>query len=219
MKEKILPIVFGKTAMSERMALRGGRKEALVPIDFIFYYIKKGSRRILVDAGCDSLPGFVIHDRISPKKALEEKGIDPEAITDLILTHAHHDHIEGAKYFPNATVYLQKEEYEEGKEYLPDSARVVLFEEGYSLCEGIRIFKIGGHSVGSSVVEVLLCGRKFLLCGDECYISRSIKEKIPTGESFCREKSMEFVEMAANSDSEILLSHEFPKSAYFLENK
>lgn len=217
MEDGILPIVFGKSEMPERMAIQGGRKEIMVPIDFIFYCIQSGARRILVDAGCDTMPGFEMRSFLGPVKALKERGIDPRSITDLVITHAHHDHIQGAKHFPSATVYLQKEEWEEAKEYLPEGARVVLFDEEYSLLEGIRIRKVGGHSIGSSVVEVSLFGGKFLLCGDECYLSRSLKEKIPSGESFCPEKSRRFVEMASDSDYQILLSHEYPDPGALLK--
>ena len=39
-------------------------------------------------------------------------GIAPEKVTDIIITHSHWDHADGADLFPNATVWIQKEEYE-----------------------------------------------------------------------------------------------------------
>ena len=35
----------------------------------------------------------------------------PEEVTDIILSHAHWDHAEGADLFPKAQVWIQKEEY------------------------------------------------------------------------------------------------------------
>ena len=73
------------------------------------YLIQTEGRAILVDAGCETMPDFDMKNFIGPVKALSNMGIRPEEITDLILTHAHHDHIECTKYFTKAAVYIQKE--------------------------------------------------------------------------------------------------------------
>ncbi len=208
MIEKIDSILYARSSMPERMAIRGGEKEKRVPIDFIFYYMKTNSREILIDAGCDSLPGFEMKDFIRPDEALRKKGIDPDGITDLIITHAHHDHIDGAKYFRNATVYIQKEEYEEGKEYLLQNKKVITFDEEYSLFDGLKILKIGGHSAGSSVVQADFLKQKYLFCGDEVYIKRNFEEIIPSGEVFCLEKAKGFIQTYANSEYILMLFHE-----------
>ena len=35
----------------------------------------------------------------------------PDAITDIIISHAHWDHVDGVDLFPKATVWIQREEY------------------------------------------------------------------------------------------------------------
>jgi glyoxylase-like metal-dependent hydrolase (beta-lactamase superfamily II) len=38
-------------------------------------------------------------------------GVKPDEITDIIISHAHWDHVDGADLFPNATIWIQREEY------------------------------------------------------------------------------------------------------------
>ena len=49
-------------------------------------------------------------DQIS--RLLEAKGIKPEEINYVILSHLHPDHLGGASFFPHATFILTKEVYE-----------------------------------------------------------------------------------------------------------
>ena len=39
-------------------------------------------------------------------------GVDPASVTDIIISHAHWDHIGGIDLFPTATVWIQKAEYQ-----------------------------------------------------------------------------------------------------------
>jgi glyoxylase-like metal-dependent hydrolase (beta-lactamase superfamily II) len=44
---------------------------------------------------------------------LARLSIDPEQVTDLIITHIHSDHAEGADLFPKAQIWIQKTEYDQ----------------------------------------------------------------------------------------------------------
>ena len=89
----IIPIDYGKSVLSERWIFENGAENKLRPIVFRVYLIKADNRLILVDAGCETMPGFVMTDFIGPVKALQNIGVKADEITDLIITHAHHDHI------------------------------------------------------------------------------------------------------------------------------
>ena len=209
---KLLPILYGRSTLSEHHVFAGGSREVRVPIDFIVYYLEADGRRILIDAGCDTMPKFDMVDFIGPVAALNAHGIDARDITDLIVTHSHHDHIEGVKHFTNATVYLQKDEYEKGKKYIPEGTPLVLFEEGLNLCTGVKIVTVGGHSRGSSVVEITDGAKTLVVCGDECYSPRCLEEGILTGSSVCPEKSLQFIEKYRASEYVTLLCHQMPSS-------
>ena len=111
----IIPIDYGNSVLPESMIFENGAENKFRPIIFRIYLLKTENRFILVDAGCETMPGFDMREFIGPVNALNNIGISPEEITDVIITHAHHDHIECVKYFKNAAIYIQKDEYEAGK--------------------------------------------------------------------------------------------------------
>ena len=116
---QIIPIEYGKSVLSENMIFINGNENNFRDIVFKVYLIKTDEKLILVDAGCETMPGFVMRDFLGTVRALENIGVSPEEITDVIITHSHHDHIECVKYFENAVIHIQKDEYEIGKKYIP----------------------------------------------------------------------------------------------------
>ena len=55
---KIITIKYAESTLPESAVFQGGRTEKRVPITFVIYLIVTKNRRILVDAGCDTMPGF-----------------------------------------------------------------------------------------------------------------------------------------------------------------
>ena len=102
----ITPIVYGRSVLPESMIFQNGAEDAFRPLLFMIYLIKAENRLILSDAGCETMPGFDMQDFIGPVKALDHIGIKPEDITDVVITHAHHDHIECVSRFQNAVIYV-----------------------------------------------------------------------------------------------------------------
>ena len=186
-------LCYADSALTENMVFRGGKKEVLVPITLSVYLIKTKDKNILIDAGCNTLPGFETYNHYSPAFVLRQLGLTAADITDLVITHAHHDHIEAAKYFKNATLHITAEEYSLGKKFIPTDMAVNLIENELSFGDNIRVIKWGGHSKGSAIVEINHKGTVYVLCGDECYVSDCIKNKIPSGITANLEKSKEFV--------------------------
>lgn len=205
---EIIPINYGKSVLPESMIFQNGAENKLRPIVFRVYLIKTENRLILADAGCETMPGFVMTDFIGTVKALRNIGVKADQITDLIITHAHHDHIECAKYFKNAVIYIQKDEYEAGKEYLVDNINIRTFDEEMLICDGIKAVKIGGHSKGSSIVEITDADKKYIIAGDECYMRECLTKQIPTGASYNPEKSRDFVKKYGNGGYTVLLCHD-----------
>ena len=205
---KIIPILYGKSTLPERMCFEGGNREKKLPIVFKVYLVETGEKLILVDAGCETMPGFVMENFIGTVKALENVGVSPDEITDVLITHAHHDHIECVKYFKNALIHIQKDEYENGKKYIPDGFSVNVFEDEFSITPQIKIIKIGGHTKGSSVVEIQKDGKIYIIAGDECYLRACLEKKIPTGSSFNKEASRNFIEKYSDKKYSVLLCHD-----------
>ena len=204
----IIPIDYGKSVLPESMIFQNGAGNKFRPIVFRVYLIRTENRLILVDAGCETMPDFDMRDFIGPVKALNNIGISPEEITDLIITHAHHDHIECAKYFKNAVTYIQKDEYEAGKGYLAENLNIRTFDEEMLICYGIKAVKIGGHSKGSSIVEITDADKKYVIAGDECYMRDCLTRQIPTGMAYDREKSLAFIQKYGKGGYKVFLCHD-----------
>ena len=204
----IIPINYGKSVLPENMIFQNGAEDKVRPIVFMVYLIKTENRLILADAGCETMPGFVMTDFIGPVKALNNIGISPEEITDLIITHAHHDHIECAKYFKNADIYIQKDEYEAGKGYLSENLNICTFDEEMQICDGIKAVKIGGHSKGSSIVEITDSDNKYIIAGDECYMRECLTKQIPTGVAYDLQKSRAFIQKYGRGEYTVFLCHD-----------
>jgi glyoxylase-like metal-dependent hydrolase (beta-lactamase superfamily II) len=93
----------------------GAPKDQFTDIAMVFWVIRGGGRTILFDSGCHRqhwLDDFHMTDFLAPDKALEQAGIAPSSVTDVIVSHAHWDHMGGIDLFPDAAIWIQKGEYE-----------------------------------------------------------------------------------------------------------
>lgn len=88
--------------------------------------IKTQEKTILIDAGLGKhfgeKQGWLVNN-------IENAGISRDSITDILITHAHRDHIgglisnEGAMIFPNAKYHIAKEEYDFWMSENPDFSK------------------------------------------------------------------------------------------------
>ncbi len=206
----VTAIKYGETTIPLRMAFadKAGCEERM-PISLTLYLIETRGRKILVDAGCDTMPGYDVKYHVSPAKMLCRYGVAPTKITDLILTHAHNDHAAAAHYFKNATVHIARDELEAAnkKGYLTEELTVLPFDAEREIA-GVTVKVWGGHSRGSSIVTFTHKGREYVIAGDECYTRACLTENRPTGSSVDREKSRAFVEAFGSGTYTVLLSHD-----------
>ena len=156
-------------------------------------------RRILVDTGMGDKLSATMADRlrVTPPDgglygAVRRAGVDPEAITDVILTHLHFDHAGGAvtrdgsgrcvPTFPNATYHLQRRAlkwaghapekdrrsfHDEDYRCLAERGQLHLLDGPQELFEGVDLVISEGHTVGLQLP--LIDGGddgKLLFCGD-----------------------------------------------------
>lgn len=199
---------YAESVLPESLIFNGGNAENQIPISFAFYLIKSGDRNILVDAGCNNMPGFKMEKFYSPIFVLRQMDLLAEDITDVIITHSHHDHIEGIKYFKNANVCLSYEEYQNGKHYISDDVKVIIFENEYIVNPQIKIVEWNGHSKGSAIVEIKAENSIHIIAGDECYTNANIDRKICTGSFFNKEQSIKFIEQYCNKKYKVHTCHD-----------
>jgi N-acyl homoserine lactone hydrolase len=120
----------------------------------------EGSKRILVDVAHNGRRTLLL-DR------LKERGLTPDDIDYIFLTHSHWDHMLNIDLFPNAKVMLHPVEREYAKQPLetdwatPAYATLILesrqIEEvrgGDELDDGVSVIETPGHSRGSMALLV-----------------------------------------------------------------
>lgn len=159
--------------------------------------LQEGSRNIIVDTGIGEHWNekfqkiyAVDHSDDTLIGALKKAGLEPEDITDVILTHLHFDHAGGSvreengkmiPAFSNAKYYSQKEQWEWGNNpsdkdrgsyekdrFLPLREHGVLeFFEGNTIFDdGIELLPVNGHTFSQQMVKVSDSSQTILFCGD-----------------------------------------------------
>lgn len=154
--------------------------------------IQIGERIIVVDPASfppdeDSLgDGSLVVPGPSLGTSLENLGIDPAAVTDVVVTHLHLDHFTGLLdgdeiRFPNADHYLPKADWEafvvrgEGARTtqirpilhtVERSAKLHLVEGDLDLGDGLSVLHTPGESPGHQVIRFESGGERVYYTGD-----------------------------------------------------
>ncbi|AEH90403.1 N-acyl homoserine lactonase family protein [Mesorhizobium opportunistum] len=175
-------------------------------LPFSFILAQRGDRNVLVDTGFmkdETGPNFSdkfgIPWWISPVRMLAELGLAPDDITDIIVSHAHFDHMGSIDQFPKARLYMQKQELLSWHEAMalppqygfltaiidPDDLRAAFdasVEHRLTLVDGDRDdllpgihVRLGqGHTMGQQFVIVETSRGRIVLSGDCVYSSRQL---------------------------------------------
>jgi glyoxylase-like metal-dependent hydrolase (beta-lactamase superfamily II) len=83
-------------------------------IAMAFWVIRSEDRVVLFDSGFFRdrwLERFTVTGFVRPDRALAPLGIAPDDVTDVVVSHAHWDHMGGVELFPGATIWIQRDEY------------------------------------------------------------------------------------------------------------
>lgn len=201
---KIVCFKYGEALYPEKPLFSDRHGNDKILISFCFYLIETENRKILVDAGCEAFEHYEMYVSERPVELLKKYGLSPEDITDVIITHAHPDHIEGVSAFKSAQIHLQKYEFESAGEYITPDFNCNVFENDTKVCKDVRVQLIGGHTKGSSVVFA----GDYLLCGDEVYGYRNFTDKVRIGSCYSKEAAQDFVEKYADGGFKTLIFHD-----------
>ena len=64
--KRLAAIKYGETFIHGAMAFRGGDPNVKFPISLIVYLIDTGDRKILIESGCETMPGYDLFNFSSP---------------------------------------------------------------------------------------------------------------------------------------------------------
>ncbi|WP_119270229.1 N-acyl homoserine lactonase family protein [Taklimakanibacter deserti] len=97
--------------------INGAHDAGVIDLPFSFVMARRGERIALIDTGFmregigeEMSVRFGIPHWISPLRMLAELGVGPEQVTDIIVSHAHFDHMGSIGKFPKAHIWIQKRE-------------------------------------------------------------------------------------------------------------
>jgi len=136
-----------------------------------------GQRVLLLDSGL----GPKLHGGLLA--SLRQAGVSPDAVTDILITHTHPDHVgglldaNGALAFPKATIRMANAEWawlqQQGSAELVKaiSAHVQAFEPGAELAPGVKSLAIKGHTPGHVGYEIVSGQARLLDIGDLAHSS------------------------------------------------
>ncbi|HML29857.1 MAG TPA: MBL fold metallo-hydrolase [Hyphomicrobium sp.] len=146
--------------------------------------VRSGNQTILIDAGLGSDPDLHLPRAGQLIKRLEAAGIDLSAVTDVVLTHMHMDHVGGLlvdgvkeRLRPDLRIHVAATEVKfwEAPDFshtamppgFPDALRATAkrfaneyrsnlrtFEQEHEVAPGVVVRRTGGHTPGHSVVRV-----------------------------------------------------------------
>jgi len=182
----------------------GAPKDEKIDTVYALWLIRGGGRNILFDSGFHRQRWFkewTIKDYLRPDEAVRLAGVKPEDITDVVISHAHWDHMGGIDLFPRANIWIQKEEFRyytaeawqpggnrggidpddvqqlvrlntEGRLRLVDGDNVEIFP-------GIRAYTGARHTFASQYLGVD-GNPSFVLASDSVYLYRNLAEHKPS---------------------------------------
>jgi len=166
-----------------------------------------GNRVVLVDSGFyreKFMTQWKPADYSKPSEAVQAAlGIAPDQVTDIIISHIHWDHADGADLFPKARVWLQREEYTHNisdtgtvldRAIDPDVAtmlygikqagRVQLIDgDDQEIMPGVRVYTGGKHTFASQFVGVQTRSGIIVLASDNAYLYENLEKKIPIAQT------------------------------------
>ncbi|MBR2203702.1 MAG: MBL fold metallo-hydrolase [Prevotella sp.] len=158
------------------------------------YLIDTGSEVILVDTGLpagfpeqvadEAALAFLGKPICDYMDALAALGYKPEQVTKILLTHRHADHSGELRSFPNAEIYVGKDEMDaEELQGLSNLVPVTYtdgpyynFPEAQKIGEGIYFIKAKGHTKGNSIIIVESDGLFYMFHGDITYVDEALYE-------------------------------------------
>lgn len=219
----------------------------------ISYLIRTENGWILVDTGAsDEIHSEKYHYKMTPvepnhwENLLADFGIRPADIKTVVNTHLHWDHCYNNDQFPNAKIYVQKEElrfavapipshygYYESFDmglipaWISSAPRFVLLEGDAEIADGVTLVLLPGHTPGFQGVLVETEAGKYLIAGDcvakmDNWNKRQFDLPVPSGIHVDLVQYYETLKKMVKMDAVILPGHDmsvFREKVYPPENR
>lgn len=190
----------------------GADSSRKLSIAMTVWLVRGNGRNILVDSGFyrpQFFKSWKVNDFLKPSDAVAQSGITPvvkpEEITDVVITHMHWDHADGMDLFPNAHIWVQKDEYNyyTGEAWQqprthggidPDdvlaavklnlAGRLSLVNgDAQEILPGITCYTGGKHTFQSQYVGVNTRAGTVVLASDNMYLYENLEKHAPISQT------------------------------------
>lgn len=170
---------WGRAAEVAPLLAAAGQTDGNIHLSIQPLLVKTGDRIVLIDTGAGGQMGT----QGKLKASLRAAGIEPGQVTDILISHAHGDHVgglvaDGALAFPNATIRLSIPEWADlqSQTRMADLVRVITpkvqaFAPGATVAPGIMAVSLNGHTPGHSGYEIASGEARLLYVGDALHSS------------------------------------------------
>ena len=187
--------------------LAGVFDEGTIDLPFAFVMARRGALIVLIDtgfmregSGVEMAERFGIAEWISPVRMVQQLGVAASAVTHIVISHAHYDHMGAIDQFPRAHLFLQKRELLSWVEamalprqfgaltavldptdihaalHAAEEHRLTLLEgDRDDLLPGLHVRCAEGHTLGQQYVVLETACGKFVVSGDCIYSSRNLR--------------------------------------------
>lgn len=133
-----------------------------------------GDRRIIIDTSTPDKRGEILSN-------LEARGVSPQEVDTVVLTHLHGDHTSNNDLFPNAEFLAHVDE-------LPPRGIEPILED-QEIFEGVRLVHTPGHTRGSMSV-VIEADRTYVVAGDAMPTRDNYLKWVPPGLNYYPELAL-----------------------------
>jgi len=181
-----------------------GRK---LDIAMLVWLVRGSGRIVLFDSGFyrkQFLDEWKPGDFLKPSEAVRKLGVAPEDVTDVIISHAHWDHVDGSDLFPKATIRIQRVEsqYYTGEAWPEDKHGGIDPEDMHALLRaniagrlrfvngddqevlpGIRCYTGAKHTYQSQYCSVATRSGAVVLASDNMYLYENLAKHAPIAQT------------------------------------
>jgi len=138
-----------------------------------------------------------------PSEALARAGVRAEDVTDVVVSHVHWDHLDGADLFPRARIWIQRAEFDHyvdsaGRARSPtidslDAAmlaglaragRVHLIDgDSVEIIPGVTVYTGGKHTFASQYATVRTADGRVVIASDNAYLYENLERRRPIAQT------------------------------------
>jgi glyoxylase-like metal-dependent hydrolase (beta-lactamase superfamily II) len=197
---KIYTLYYGRRDATTADYFLNDTTDTPIGMGYYLWVATNGEHTVVIDLGYHEDAGerrgrtLLRH----PAELLDKIQVDPKGVQHAIVTHLHWDHVGGYALFPNARFYLQERELHFWtSSHLPDwqssleeeelvavvrlhfRGRVGLCDGAREIVPGITVHHVGGHTMGSQIVQVETARGTAVVASDAAKLYRNFLEEIP----------------------------------------